>query len=240
MKYAIVESGGKQYKAVEGETIAVDRLPVNPGEMLNLERVLLMADGDQFSVGTPLVSGFEVLASVVENFRGEKVLAFRYSPKKRIRVHRGHRQEYTRLMIESIGKAGEPKKTRAEKKAEAAASKPETQSEADDLVKIEGIGPKVAEALIAAGITTFAALAESKADDIQKILTEAGLKMMSPEGWIDQAKLAAKGDWKGFEKLQAKLVAGRKAAPAKPAATSSPKGKKPAEKKPAAKPAKKK
>lgn len=231
MKYAIVETGGKQYKAVEGETIAVDRLPVNPGEMLNLERVLLMADGDQFSVGTPLLSGFEVLASVVENFRGDKVLAFRYSPKKRIRVHRGHRQDYTRLMIESIGKAGEPKKVKAEKKVEVAADKPEVQGEADDLVKIEGIGPKVAKALNAAGIVTFAALAESNAEDIQKIVTEAGLKMMSPEGWIDQAKLAAKGDWKGFEKLQAKLVAGRKAAPA---------AKKPAEKKPAAKPAKKK
>jgi hypothetical protein len=58
-------------------------------------------------------------------------------------------------------------------------------------------------------------LAESNADDIQKILTEAGLRMMSPEGWIDQAKLAAAGDWKAFEKLKAELVGGRKAAPAK-------------------------
>ena len=217
MKYAIVESGGKQYKAVEGETITVDRLPVNPGEELKLEHILLMADGDQFSVGTPHVSGFEALASVVEHFRGEKVLAFRYSPKKRIRVHRGHRQDYTRLLIEFIGQAGEGEKARAEKMSEAT-RQPEVQTEADDLVKIEGIGPKVAEALKAAGIVTFAQLAESNADDIQKICTEAGLKMMSPEGWIDQAKLAAKGDWKGFEKLQAKLVAGRKAAPAKPAA----------------------
>jgi large subunit ribosomal protein L21 len=103
MKYAIVESGGKQYKAVEGETIAVDRLPVNPGDELKLEHVLLLADGDQFSVGTPYVSGIEALASVVEHFRGDKVLAFRYSPKKRIRVKGGHRHFYTRLMIESIG-----------------------------------------------------------------------------------------------------------------------------------------
>jgi large subunit ribosomal protein L21 len=216
MKYAIVESGGKQYKAVEGETIAVDRLPVDPGEMLNLERILLLADEDHFSVGTPLVSGFEVQASVVEHFRGEKVLAFRYSPKKRIRVHRGHRQDYTRLLIEHIGKAGEPRKAKPAKKAEAPVSKPEATpvatNEADDLIKIEGIGPKVAAALNAAGIKTFAALAESKAEDIQKILTEAGLKMMNPEGWIDQAKLAAKGDWKAFEKLQEKLVAGRKPA----------------------------
>jgi len=215
MKYAIVESGGKQYKAVEGEAIAVDRLPVEPGELLNLERILLMADGDQFSVGTPLVSGFEVLASVVDHFRGDKVLAFRYSPKKRIRVHRGHRQDYTRLMIKHIGKPGEAWEAEAEENIEVAATQPEVREEADDLVRIEGIGPKVAEALNAAGIATFAQLAESEADDIQKILAEAGLKMMSPEGWIDQAKLAAKGDWKAFEKLQAKLVGGRKAAPAK-------------------------
>ncbi len=218
MKYAIVESGGKQYKAVEGETIAVDRLPVEPGEEINLERILFFADGDQFSVGTPLLSGMEALASVVENFRGEKVLAFRYSPKKRIRVHRGHRQDYTRLMVEYVGEAGGAEKARAEKKAAAAATPPEVRNEADDLVRIEGIGPKVAQALNAAGILTFAALAESNVEDIQKIVTEAGLKMMSPEGWIDQAKLAVAGDWKGFEKLQAKLKGGRKVAPVKPAA----------------------
>lgn len=225
MKYAIVESGGKQYKAVEGETIAVDRLPARPGESLTLERVLLLADGDRFSVGTPLVSGIVAHASVVEHFRGEKVTAFRYSPKKRIRVRRGHRQEYTRLMIESIGGAGEGRKSRAEK-APVAARTAEVQTEADDLVKIEGIGPKVAEALNAAGIVMFAQLAESSVEDIQKIMTEAGLKMMNPEGWIEQAKLAAKGDWKGFEKLQEKLVAGRAAKPA---------AKKSASKKPAAK-----
>ena len=218
MKYAIVESGGKQYKAVEGETIAVDRLPVEPGEEINLERILFFADEDQFSVGTPLLSGLEALASVVENFRGEKVLAFRYSPKKRIRVHRGHRQDYTRLMIEYVGEAGGAEKARAERKAAAVATPPVVQNEADDLVRIEGIGPKVAQALNAAGILTFAALAESNVEDIQKIVTEAGLKMMSPEGWIDQAKLAAAGDWKGFEKLQAKLKGGRKVAPVKPAA----------------------
>jgi large subunit ribosomal protein L21 len=229
MKYAIVESGGKQYKVVEGESIAVDRLPVEPGDQMSLEHILFLADGDQFTIGTPLVSGYEVAASVVEHFRGDKVLAFRYSPKKRIRVHRGHRQDYTRLMIDYVGKPGE-KKAWAEKKVEEAAAQPEVRGEADDLVRIEGIGPKVAEALNAAGITTFAALADSKADDIQKILTEAGLKMMSPEGWIDQAKLAAEGDWKGFEKLQARLVGGRKPAPAR----------KPAEKKSTVKPAKKK
>ena len=209
MKYAIVESGGKQFKAVEGEAIIVDRLPGEPGEDLTLETVLMLVDGESVTVGKPTVNGVVVHTSIAEHFRGEKVVAFRYSPKKRIRTRRGHRQEYTRLMVDGIGGA------KPEKKSAKAAPKPKVEVEADDLVKIEGIGPKVAKTLIAAGITTFAQLADSKAGDIQGILTEAGLKMMNPETWIDQAKLAAAGDWKALEKLQAKLVGGRKAAPAK-------------------------
>ena len=81
---------------------------------------------------------------------------------------------------------------------------------ADDLVKIEGIGSKVVKVLKDAGITTFDDLARAKAADVQKILNAAGLQMMKPEGWIAQAKLAAKGDWDEFEDLQAELKGGRK------------------------------
>jgi hypothetical protein len=81
---------------------------------------------------------------------------------------------------------------------------------AGELVKIEGIGPKVAKVLNAAGITTFEALAHTNATDVQKILSAAGLQIMSPEGWIEQADLAAKGDWAGFEKLQSELKGGRR------------------------------
>lgn len=81
---------------------------------------------------------------------------------------------------------------------------------ADDLQKIEGIGPKVASVLNEAGITTFEALARANAADIQKTLNAAGLQMMNPEGWIEQAGLAAKGDWAGLERLQDELKGGRK------------------------------
>ena len=81
---------------------------------------------------------------------------------------------------------------------------------ADDLVKIEGIGPKVVKVLSRAGIETFEDLAQAKPADVQKVLDKAGLQMMDPEGWIDQAKLAAKEDWEGFEKLQETLKGGRK------------------------------
>ena len=103
MKYAIVESGGKQYRAVEGGTIEVDRLPVEAGANVKLEQVLLLADGENITVGTPLVKDSPVWTKVVEHFKGEKVTIFNYSPKKRIRVKTGHRQNYTRLLVEQIG-----------------------------------------------------------------------------------------------------------------------------------------
>ena len=80
---------------------------------------------------------------------------------------------------------------------------------ADDLIKIEGIGPRVAEVLKAAGITTFEALARANPQEIQRILNEADLQMMNPEGWIEQANLAARGDWAALERLQSQLKGGR-------------------------------
>lgn len=102
MKYAIVESGGKQYKAVLGATMDVDRLPVEEGQEVVIDSVLLVADGDDVSVGTPVVAGAKVTATVESQFKGKKIEVFKYSPKKRIRVHTGHRQQYTRLKVESI------------------------------------------------------------------------------------------------------------------------------------------
>ncbi len=102
MKYAIVEDGGKQYKAVEGATIEVDYFPAEAGEPVDLERVLMVVDDDKVNVGTPLVTGAKVQASVVSQVKGPKIVVFRYKPKKRIRRKTGHRQKYTRLQIESI------------------------------------------------------------------------------------------------------------------------------------------
>jgi large subunit ribosomal protein L21 len=102
MKYAIVEDGGKQYKAVEGSTIEVDNFPIEVGETVDLERVLLVKDGDTVSIGTPLVPGAKVQATVVSHVKGPKVIVFKYKPKKRYRVKTGHRQKYTRLQIDLI------------------------------------------------------------------------------------------------------------------------------------------
>ena len=97
-------------------------------------------------------------------------------------------------------------------------SKPTVQHEAhaeekstDDLTKLEGIGPKVAKVLSGAGITSFADLAQADAVKVQEALNAAGMQMMNPEGWIEQAKLAAKGDMEGLAKLQDELKGGRRA-----------------------------
>lgn len=102
MKYAIFEDGGKQYKAVEGSTIDVDRYQADVGDQIDLERVLLITDGEQTTVGTPYVKGAKVEATVVSQVKGKKIVVFKYKPRVRYRVKSGHRQKYTRLKIDSI------------------------------------------------------------------------------------------------------------------------------------------
>jgi large subunit ribosomal protein L21 len=102
MKFVIVEQGGKQYRAAEGNTIEVDRLPNEVGGALTLEDVLLSVDGDNVVIGTPVIEGAKVQAKVLDHFKGRKILVFKYRPKQRYRVKNGHRQQYTRLLIESI------------------------------------------------------------------------------------------------------------------------------------------
>ena len=102
MKYAIIQSGGKQFRAVEGGTIEVDRLEAGVGDPVTMDNVLLLADDDQISVGAPAVAGAAIEARVVGHVKGPKIAVFRYKPKKRERVKTGHRQKYTRLLIEAI------------------------------------------------------------------------------------------------------------------------------------------
>lgn len=102
MKYAIVEDGGKQFKAVVGGTIEVDHFDSEVGEEIDLEHVLLVVDDNKTEIGTPVIAGAKIQATVVAQVKGPKVVVFRYKPKKRIRVKTGHRQQYTRLRIDAI------------------------------------------------------------------------------------------------------------------------------------------
>jgi large subunit ribosomal protein L21 len=100
--YAVVETGGKQYRATPGGFIEVEKLPAEVGVETILDRVLMIAGDEEIMVGRPTVAGAQVLATVVGQRRRRKVTFFHYSPKKRIRNKRGHRQHYTRLRIEEI------------------------------------------------------------------------------------------------------------------------------------------
>jgi large subunit ribosomal protein L21 len=100
--YAIVASGGKQYKAVPGGTIEVDRIHIEEGTQIELDQVLLVSDDEDVKIGTPTVKGANVKATVLEHLKGRKILVFKYMPKERYRRKRGHRQQYTRLQIDEI------------------------------------------------------------------------------------------------------------------------------------------
>jgi large subunit ribosomal protein L21 len=100
--YAVIETGGKQYRVEVGTELQVELLDVEPGASITLERVLLVADGAQATVGTPIVSEAAVEAEVLGHGRGDKVVAFKYRPKARRRVKKGHRQDLTLLRIADI------------------------------------------------------------------------------------------------------------------------------------------
>ena len=118
--YAVIETGGKQYRVEVGTELQVELLDVEPGKTVTLDRVLLVADGDDAAIGQPLVDGAAVSAEVLRQDRGDKVISFKYRPKARRRVKKGHRQELTILRISDIvfgGKSAAESAAKAERDA---------------------------------------------------------------------------------------------------------------------------
>ena len=112
---AVVVSGGKQYRVTAGDRILVGRLKVDVGSELTLDRVLLHVDGDEVKVGTPGIEGLTVTARVLQHSRGPRIEVLRYKSKKRVRVHKGARADYTSLEILAIGGKRAEKANQAEK-----------------------------------------------------------------------------------------------------------------------------
>lgn len=127
MLYAIVENGGKQYKAVEGNYIEIDLLPEEVGKKKIFENVLLLAEDGKVEVGTPYLPKVSVDTTVVDHFKGPKIVVFKYRAKQRYRVKTGHRQKFTRVMVDSItfpGKTAKPEKKEAAKEEPKVEKKP--------------------------------------------------------------------------------------------------------------------
>lgn len=100
--YAVIETGGKQYRVQEGEALLVEKLEANVGDTVTIDKVLLVEKDGAFQIGTPVVIGASAVLKVVEHGKGEKIIVFKYKPKKNYRKKQGHRQPYTKVVVEAI------------------------------------------------------------------------------------------------------------------------------------------
>ncbi|MDD4565776.1 MAG: 50S ribosomal protein L21 [Eubacteriales bacterium] len=106
--YAVIETGGKQYKVQAGDVITIEKLKAFAGDEVTFDKVLLMSDGEKVQVGAPIIEAAKVYGSVVENGKREKVIIYKYKSKKDYRKKQGHRQPYTMVKIESLSSDGTP------------------------------------------------------------------------------------------------------------------------------------
>ncbi|MCL1905927.1 MAG: 50S ribosomal protein L21 [Clostridiales bacterium] len=100
--FAIIETGGKQYRVAEGDVIRVELLKAEPESTLEIDKVVAVHDGENLTAGTPYVENAKVSCTVLEHGKAKKVIVFKYKPKKNVRVKNGHRQPFTKLQIEKI------------------------------------------------------------------------------------------------------------------------------------------
>jgi len=277
--YAVIKTGGKQYRVTPGDVLKVETLQAEVGASVNFEEVLMISDDGKLTVGSPLVASAKVAATVIAHGRAKKVEIIKFKRRKHHQKRTGHRQNFTQVQIQNINGKGKPENVMAPKTEEAlaeakaaseaaakstakkatkpakakakpaakkaapkanttekkAAAKPATKKTAtkaapattekkpatkkaapkkssakDDLTKIEGIGPKAAEALTAAGLATFADVSKSTPTKIKKILDEAEGRFgaMNPGTWTKQAEMAAADKWDELKKWQDEMDGG--------------------------------
>ena len=228
--YAIVEMAGQQFKVAKDQKVYVHRLQTEEGKKVVFDNVLLLADGSNITVGAPAIDGAAVEAKVVKHLKGDKVIVFKKKRRKGYKTKNGHRQSLTEIVIESIVAKGAKKSAKKEEPKKAAkpetkgkdanvevsvASKPKAEkaapkksTKADDLKKIEGIGPKIAETLVVAGVSTFDELAKTDSDKISEIIADVRGNHVT-DTWPAQAKLAAEGKWDELKKWQDELDGGK-------------------------------
>ena len=211
--FAVIKTGGKQYKVAEGDEIIVEKLTGDAGSDVTFETVLMLgADGD-VKVGAPTVDGASVVGEIAEQRKGEKVLIFKKRQRSTYRRKRGHRQLETVVKITSIlsdGKKAPAKKKAAPKKEEPTAEAPKAEAKPavtelqaapktaapasnDDLTKMKGLGKVMAEKLASEGITSFAQIAGMSNDDISALEEKIGAAgKFEKNEWVAQAKDLAK------------------------------------------------
>ena len=213
--FAVIKTGGKQYRVAAEDVLKIEKIAGNAGDIIEFAEVLAVGEGENATFGAPFVDGALVTAEVVEQGRANTVIAFKKRRRQNSRRTRGHRQHETTVRISEIltggakpakkaaAKPAEKKEAKAEaapkavkaKAAETAAAAPlftAPKGEPDDLVAIKGIGPVAAGQLNEQGITTFAQLAGLTEADIAKIDENMPFSADQIKDWQEQAKALAK------------------------------------------------
>ncbi|MEO9572341.1 MAG: 50S ribosomal protein L21 [Polaribacter sp.] len=206
--YAIVEIAGQQFKVAKDQKVYVHRLQGEEGSKVTFDNVLLLDEKGNVTIGAPAIEGASVTAQILSHLKGDKVIVFKKKRRKGYQKKNGHRQYLSEIQIESISTTGAKKA--AKKAAPKAKATPKKAAKADDLKKIEGAGPKAAEALVNAGLDTFAKVAKADPAKLSEILTEASSRLshLVTTTWPKQAGLAAEGKWDELKELQDRLDGG--------------------------------
>lgn len=201
--FAVIKTGGKQYRVNAGAKLRVEQLPAEVGSEVVLDQVLMVGEGDNVQIGKPIVKGANVRATILSHGRADKVRIYKHRRRKHYKKQGGHRQWFSEIFIAGIADGSG---------ATATAEVPAATRSADDLTKVEGIGPKIADVLRKNGIGSFAQLATLEPEAITAMLKASGGRfgMAKPETWPQQAALAAEGKWDELKKLTDELVGGVK------------------------------
>ncbi len=193
--FAVIKTGGKQYKVAADDILQIEKLDAEPGTTITFDNVLMVGSGADVTIGSPLVEGASVAAELVEQMRAKKIIVFKKKRRQKYRRTNGHRQHHSIVRITEILTAGKKPaaKKAAPKKAAApkAASKTEPKAAADivdDLKLISGVGPALEKKLNALGITSLKQVADFTPEDVARV--DEGLSFkgrIDRENWIQQA-----------------------------------------------------
>lgn len=201
--YAVVKTGGKQYRVSENDVIRIERLPGEAGEVVTLGEVLMIGDGGDIKVGAPFIDGASVAGEIVEQTRGDKIVIFKKRRRQNYRRKKGHRQHLTVVRVTDIltdgakpakkAAAKKPAKTEAKtaeaKPAKAAAKETPAADFIDDVSLIGGVGPKLKEKLEGYGVTSLKEIAAMSEADVAKL--DEALELhgrATRDEWVEQAK----------------------------------------------------